>query len=251
MKFLRKARIAGCTAGLLLWPAGMTLRAQESSVSLQVEVVKADGAAKSGSKAKAGTGTNVAVWLTPVGAGTEDPGIKAVRKGLLVVQKNKSFQPHLTVVQVGAVVEFPNKDPFFHNVFSLFNGRRFDLGLYEAGSSNSVHFDRAGISYLFCNIHPEMSGVVVAVPTPYFGVSNGGGRVTIANVPSGRYRMHVWSERSSAEDLAKLEREVTISEASTVLEPVQVVESVVPGISHKNKYGKDYLPPSSPEYARP
>ena len=63
--------------------------------------------------------------------------------------------------------------------------------------------------------------------------------------------MHVWSERSSAEDLAKLEREVTISEASTVLEPVRVVESVVPGISHKNKYGKDYLPPSSPEYARP
>jgi len=63
------------------------------------------------------------------------------------------------VVPVGSVVDFPNHDPFFHNVFSLFDGKRFDLGLYEAGATNSVRFDRLGVSFLFCNIHPEMSAV--------------------------------------------------------------------------------------------
>ena len=63
---------------------------------------------------------------------------------------------------MGAVVQFPNHDPFFHNVFSLFEGKRFDLGLYEAGSSRNVSFDRPGISYIFCNIHAEMSAVVIA-----------------------------------------------------------------------------------------
>ncbi len=61
-------------------------------------------------------------------------------------QKNKTFEPHLLVVTKGSTVDFPNRDPWFHNVFSLFNGKRFDLGLYEAGTSRTVHFDREGIS---------------------------------------------------------------------------------------------------------
>ena len=66
------------------------------------------------------------------------------------------------------LVEFPNRDPFFHNVFSLFEGKRFDLGLYEAGSTRNVIFDKPGISYIFCNIHSEMSAVVIAVTSPYY-----------------------------------------------------------------------------------
>src|SRR5207244_5963197 len=84
-----------------------------------------------------------------------------------LLQKKKSFSPHMVVIQVGSAVEFPNQDPFFHNVFSLFEGRRFDLGLYEAGATRSVVFNRPGISYIFCNIHPEMSAVVVTLKTPY------------------------------------------------------------------------------------
>ena len=78
-------------------------------------------------------------------------------------QKNKAFEPHLLVVTIGSNVEFPNDDPWFHNVFSLFNGKRFDLGLYEAGTTRTVHFEREGVSYIFCNIHPEMSAVVVVL----------------------------------------------------------------------------------------
>ena len=76
------------------------------------------------------------------------------------------FTPHILVVPVGSVVRFPNADPFFHNVFSLFDGKRFDLGLYEAGSTKEVTFSREGLSYIFCNIHPEMSAVVISLSTP-------------------------------------------------------------------------------------
>ena len=104
----------------------------------------------------------------------------------VLAQKNKAFDPSLLVITKGSSVEFPNRDPWFHNVFSLFNGKRFDLGLYEAGSSRTVHFDREGISYIFCNIHPEMSAVVVVLGTPYFSVTNKDGEFTIQNVPPGR-----------------------------------------------------------------
>src|SRR6266496_895518 len=116
------------------------------------------------------------------------------RRRFRLIQQRKRFEPHLLVVAVGSTVEFPNLDPFFHNVFSLFEGKRFDLGLYEAGSIRNVSFDRPGISYIFCNIHAEMSAVVIAVPTPYYAISSVKGEIVLANVPVGRYAMHVWYE---------------------------------------------------------
>src|SRR5262249_42774641 len=96
------------------------------------------------------------VWLTHTDDAAPFLGVRA-RKRVQLLQKSKRFSPHLLVVPVGSSVEFPNQDPFFHNVFSLFEGKRFDLGLYESGSSRTVIFNREGISYIFCNIHPEMS----------------------------------------------------------------------------------------------
>jgi len=168
-----------------------------------------------------------------------------------VIQRNKTFEPHLLVVRAGTVVEFPNRDPFFHNVFSLFEGKRFDLGLYEAGSTNSVHFDRVGVSYLFCNIHPEMSAVIVAVDTPYYGVSDAAGRVIIEDVPDGRYEEHVWYERSLPEDLKSATRIVTISPESRALETIAIAENPAFSSAHKNKYGQDYVPPPEAGYSHP
>ena len=142
-----------------------------------------------------------------------------------MIQRNKMFEPHLLVIQAGTAVQFPNLDPFFHNVFSLFNGKRFDLGLYEAGTSKTVRFDRVGVSFLFCNIHEGMNAVVVAVPTPYFGASDRSGHLNIPNVPDGRYQMEVWFERSSPEELKNLTRVVTISAApsSRSLETIRML----------------------------
>jgi len=142
MSLLRWVRICGWAAGLLLWQTTLVVCAQESTVTGQVEIVKANGKGQSEAKAKTGSAENVAIWLTSTDATPETSAERNARTTVQLVQKNKSFDPHLTVIEVGSVVNFPNKDPFFHNVFSLFNGKRFDLGLYEAGSSNSVHFDR-------------------------------------------------------------------------------------------------------------
>jgi len=183
---------------------------------------------------KAGNG-NVVVWLRPVGSAPPPSPVIHPR----LVQKNKRFEPHLLVVPVGTVVDFPNEDPFFHNVFSLYKGKRFDLGLYEAGSSRSVRFDRPGVSFIFCNIHPEMSAAVVALETPYYALSNTAGEVHIRNVPAGRYRLEVWYERSSPEALARLARQISVPVEGpiTTLEVPEVITASVP---HKNKYGTDY-----------
>ena len=96
----------------------------------------------------------------------------------------------MLIIPVGSVVQFPNADPFFHNVFSLFDGKRFDLGLYEAGSTKSVTFSREGVSYIFCNIHPEMSGVILTLSTALYTKADAGGAFHLANVPAGDYEMH-------------------------------------------------------------
>jgi plastocyanin len=192
--------------------------------------------------------TKAVIWLTPE-SGTVPVQPQAPSPPPRLVQHNKSFVPHLLVVPVGSVVEFPNHDPFFHNVFSLFEGKRFDLGLYEAGSTRDVHFDKPGVSYIFCNIHAEMSAVIIALATPYYGISDNRGQMAIPNVPSGSYKLQVWSETASPEDLNANARQVQISADSADLGELRIPR---PGqsLAHKNKYGHDYDPPNpdSPAY---
>ncbi len=185
------------------------------------------------------------VWLTPVGGATDDSGAAAPSwPGTpRLVQKNKSFAPHVLVVPAGTAVEFPNHDPFFHNVFSLFEGKRFDLGLYEAGTSRMVRFDRPGVSYIFCNIHPEMSAVVITLDTAWYAVAKGEGQLSIPEVPYGRYWLHVWSEGMGPENPEPRAREITIGEGSSSLGVIRVPAVGAQSLAHKNKYGRDYDEP--------
>jgi hypothetical protein len=221
------------------------LPAQLSPVTAQIQI---DVTSQKGQRQPTGGDlSNVVVWLTPLDPGralTSTPPAVAPR----LVQRNKTFEPHLLVVVAGTSVAFPNEDPYLHNVFSLFDGKRFDLGFYEAGSSRTVRFDRVGVSFLFCNIHPEMSAVVVAVPTAYYGVSDRTGRVMIPNVPDGRYRMDVWAERSLPESLKTLERTMVVSSADRSLPEIKVIENPTFTPDHKNKYGQDYVPPAGSSY---
>jgi plastocyanin len=187
------------------------------------------------------------IWLSPDGG---YPGLAPMHA--VLTQKDKTFAPHLLVITRGSTVEFPNRDPWFHNVFSLFNGKRFDLGLYEAGSSRTVHFDREGVSFIFCNIHPEMSAVIVVVGSPYFAVPNKLGEFSLAAVPAGRYTLHVWNESALPASLQALSRDVTVSGTAHSLGAIHIPVTKSPA-PHKNKYGQDYEPasPSNPVYVQP
>jgi len=219
------------------------LRAQTATVRATVEV---EGAAKG---ARAPLPTTV-VWLAPTARNASLPKPDAFGSSLRLTQKNKSFEPHVLVVPAGSEVEFPNRDPFFHNVFSLFEGKRFDLGLYEAGTTRMVHFDRAGLSYIFCNIHPEMSAVVITLATPFYAVVHGEGQVELPNVPYGRYQLHTWSEGTGPENPQPPGREFVVAEGSPKIVVIRVPAINRQNLAHKNKYGRDYDAPTpdSPVY---
>ena len=255
-------RFVGALGWLVAWCAcafafagalPAAVAAQTSAVTAEVSVSKpAPAGHQHGTIGNRADESQVVVWLTPLDvAAAKDPATPAPAKTPELVQHNKTFEPHLIVVQVGSLIQFPNKDPFFHNIFSMYDGKRFDLGLYEAGTSRSVRFDRPGVSFLFCNIHAEMSAVVVVVDTPYFAQSDHAGHVTIPNVPDGRYQMHVWYERSLPENLKGLSRVVTISEGTRALGPIHVVDNPNYTFAHKNKYGEDYVPPPTQGYEHP
>jgi len=197
--------------------------------------------------------STVVVWLTPLGA-TPAPSPPPQQSSQIpkLVQKDKSFHPSLLVIPAGGQVEFPNQDPFFHNVFSLFDGERFDLGLYESGSTQFVKFDKPGISFIFCNIHAQMSAVVIALNTPYYAISNRRGEISMAGVVPGRYQMHVFHPSVSPDALLAAGREITVAPGEAFLGTFNLAESNLE-LAHRNKYGRDYdrPEPDSPVYARP
>lgn len=197
--------------------------------------------------------SNLVVWLTPLGnTPAVSPPQQKDSQIPQLVQKDKSFHPSLLVIPAGGKVEFPNHDPFFHNVFSLFDGKRFDLGLYESGTTRFVQFDKPGISFIFCNIHPQMSAVVIALNTPYYGISDRHGEIAISGVVPGRYQLHVFHPSVSPDALHVAEREITVTPGDTFLATFSLAESDFE-LAHKNKYGRDYdrPDPDSPAYARP
>ncbi len=185
------------------------------------------------------------LWLKPLGR-TPAPSFVA-REPYVLTQRNKAFAPHLLVIPVGASVEFPNRDPFYHNVFSLYEGKRFDLGLYEAGKSRNVNFTREGVSYIFCNIHPEMSAVVVALATPLFSIGDAQGRFRIENAPAGEYELHLWVEGEPQAVLDGWTRTVRL------LQPDQDLGAFafprpLPEKQHTDEFGQPYTPEAERPY---
>ncbi len=182
-------------------------------------------------------------WLLPL-SGQAPSRAWPQKTPFVLLQKGRMFTPHLLVVPVGATVSFPNADPFFHNVFSLFDGKRFDLGLYEQGSSKTVTFNRAGVSYLFCNIHPMMSAVVLALSTPFWSMATPAGALRITDLPAGNYEAHLWVEGEPAGTLDRWTHRVTLHAGDN--EVGDLVVSPSTAAPHTNKFGQPYAPEASP-----
>jgi hypothetical protein len=133
--------------------------------------------------------TDVIVFLEDVpGQRTFTPPAKSPQ----MLQKDETFIPHVLPVLVGTTVEFPNADDFYHNVFSVIAGNRFDLGRYPKGRSTRQTFTKPALVVVRCEIHPGMKAFIMVLKNPYFAVPDEEGRFRIPNVPAGTYTLKAW-----------------------------------------------------------
>jgi plastocyanin len=146
----------------------------------------------------------------------------------------RAFTPHVIVVTPGSTVQFPNADPFSHNIFSTAAGAAFDLGVYGSGPGKSTTFKKVGAFPVYCNIHPKMTAYVLVVNTPWHTQPGQDGRWTLGGVPSGKYEMHVWHERA-----AEYIREIEVTATTAALD-AQLDARGFKLADHKNKFGQDY-----------
>jgi len=149
---------------------------------------------------------NIAVYLDTI-AGKDFP---APAQSVTMDQKSLKFVPHVLVVLKGTTVDFLNSDPVGHNVYwpSISGNKKLahNLGTWPQGQKKSFQFNDLGGGRLLCNVHPEMAGYIVVVPTPYFAVTEKDGTFDIKDVPPGHYMLITWSEEgkptSQAVDVA-------------------------------------------------
>ena len=123
------------------------------------------------------------------------PDATAAPMRVKVVQRGEQFVPPVTVVTVGSTVDFPNEDPFFHNVFSLSRARTFDLGRYPSGESRERSFPRTGVVKVYCDIHSQMSALIMVLEHRWFTIPSEDGSFTLPPIPPGDYTLVAWHER--------------------------------------------------------
>ena len=147
----------------------------------------------------------------------------------------RQFHPRVLVVPVGTTVNFPNQDPFNHNVFSLSDPNSFDLGLYAQHEAHEKRFTRPGLVRVYCNIHPRMSGFVIVRDNPWFTKSGADGSFTIPGVPPGSYALRIWHERAPEATL-----QITVPQGGLAGVEITMDASGYQYVQHKNKYGQEY-----------
>lgn len=148
-----------------------------AAASLDVNVTYPDGSAV----------PNAVVYAIPTRT------IPTTRTVASIDQINRTFVPHVLPVRVGTWVEFPNSDNVLHQVYSISPAKRFQLPLYVGKPARPIQFDKPGVVAIGCNVHEQMSGFIVVVPTPYFGTAVNG-RLTLKDLGADDYTVHVWYE---------------------------------------------------------
>jgi plastocyanin len=179
MNLLRIAAKAAIAASLALMLVG-TIRANEIKGKVSVQGIK--------------SAENIAVYVDVIA----DKKFDAPKDHIVIDQRKMAFIPHVVAVQQGTTVDFLNSDPVGHNVYwpSVSGNKKLshNLGTWPKGDKKPFQFNDLGVASLLCNVHPEMSGYVVVVPTPYFAVTDKDGNFEIKNVPAGKYTLKTWSE---------------------------------------------------------
>ena len=158
----------------------------------------------------AGKGNSVVYVEGSAGAAVSPPV-----KHFIMDQKGLLFQPHILIVPVGATVDFLNSDKVQHNIFwpSISGDKKMthNMGTWPTGEIRPFKYDKPGVVPLLCNVHPEMSGYVIVVPTQYFAETDASGAYKIDGLPPGQYTVTAWHEGMKTQS-----KPVTISGDSTL-----------------------------------
>jgi plastocyanin len=198
MSLSRIAAQAAVAASITLALAGAS-RANEIKGKVSVQGIK--------------SAENIAVYVEAIA----DKKFEAPKDHVVIDQRKMAFLPHVVAVQQGTTVEFLNSDPVGHNVYwpSVSGNKKLshNLGTWPKGEKKPFQFNDLGVASLLCNVHPEMSGYVVVVPTPYFAVTDKDGNFSIKNIPAGKYTLKTWSE-----DGKPTTQTVEVSPATTTVE---------------------------------
>jgi plastocyanin len=176
---------------------------------------------------------NVVVFLEPMGASARPQSGGGPTNTVIALDK-RQFSPRVRVITEGSKVEFPNQDPFSHNVFSKVNGG-FDTQTFGRGKMRDHTFTTAGVYTLYCNVHPRMTAFVIALNTPHYTQAGDDGRFTLENVPPGQYRLHVWHDRTS-----EIVENITVSPRGVRGLRKELDARGYKYVQHKDKFGKVY-----------
>jgi plastocyanin len=171
------------------------------------------------------------IYLEPAN-GTK---IRVAPTNTSIALQARQFAPRVRIVTEGSKIEFPNQDPFTHNVFSKAPQGPFDTESYGKNKTRDNVFKTAGVYPLYCNVHPKMTAFVIAVKTPYFTQASDDGKFAIEKVPAGKYSVHVWHDRGG-------------EQVSDLVVPASGLDALryeldtrgYKFVQHKNKFGKDY-----------
>lgn len=213
-------------AGLAVACAPAALPAAASEIHVTVSVLTAER--------KTVPGAGAVVWIVDAAAARRVAAAATPK----IASKSKRFDPRVAVVPAGGTVQFPNLDGIYHNVFSLSEKARFDLGLYRNGASRAMTFENPGLVRIYCNIHPQMAAVLVVIDGAIWAQAGADGTAVLANVPAGKATVRAWDEKGGEFTAA-----VDVPAAGTLPLAISLDGSGWRETGHKNKYGKDYPPP--------